>query len=126
MPAITAITLFVEDLAVSRAWYARAFGLPEHYSDDVSCVFDFEGVLVNLLQISEAPGLITPAPVGGAEVGARAQYTLTVPDVDDYVSRLLASGIGVLNGPMDRPWGVRTAAFADPSGHVWEFAGPIA
>jgi len=126
MTAITAITLFVEDLAVSRDWYARAFGLPEAFSDDVSCVFSFDGTLVNLLQISEAPELITPALVAGPDAGTRAQYTLDVADVDDSVARLRANGFDVLNGPMDRPWGIRTAAFADPSGHVWEFAGPIA
>jgi lactoylglutathione lyase len=27
-----------------------------------------------------------------------------------------------LNGPMDRAWGVRTASFTDPGGHIWEFA----
>jgi uncharacterized glyoxalase superfamily protein PhnB len=37
-------------------------------------------------------------------------------------SRLRAIGVELLNGPIDRPWGRRTAAFADPSGHVWEIA----
>jgi catechol 2,3-dioxygenase-like lactoylglutathione lyase family enzyme len=126
MPAITAITLFTDDLAASRDWYARAFGLPEHYSDDVSVVFLFDGTMINLLQISEAPELIAPAPVGGRDAGTRAQYTLEVTDVDGHVASLLAAGIPVLNGPIDRPWGIRTAAFADPSGHVWEFATPNA
>jgi uncharacterized glyoxalase superfamily protein PhnB len=27
-----------------------------------------------------------------------------------------------VNGPVDRPWGRRTAAFADPAGHAWEVA----
>jgi uncharacterized glyoxalase superfamily protein PhnB len=31
-------------------------------------------------------------------------------------------GIVLINGPMDRPWGPRTASFADPSGHIWEVA----
>ncbi|MFH9400536.1 hypothetical protein ACH4JS_12170 [Streptomyces sp. NPDC017638] len=26
------------------------------------------------------------------------------------------------NGPMDRPWGIRTASFEDPGGHIWEIA----
>jgi lactoylglutathione lyase len=26
---------------------------------------------------------------------------------------------------MDRVWGVRTAAFADPDGHVWEVAAKL-
>jgi lactoylglutathione lyase len=125
MPAISAITLFTDDLAASRDWYARAFGLAEHWSDDVSVVFLFEGTMINLLQISEASELITPAPVGGPDAGTRAQYTLEVTDVDGHVAALRAAGIPVLNGPIDRPWGIRTAAFADPSGHVWEVAAPI-
>jgi lactoylglutathione lyase len=125
MTAISAITLFVDDLAASRDWYARAFGLPEHYSDDVSVVFLFEGTMINLLQVSEAGELIAPAPVGTRDAGVRAQYTVTVGDVDAAVSALLAAGVEVLNGPIDRPWGVRTAAFADPAGHVWELAASI-
>ena len=31
----------------------------------------------------------------------------------------------LVNGPIDSPWGLRTAAFADPDGHVWEVAAPI-
>lgn len=122
MTAISAITLFVDDLAAARDWYARAFGLPEHYADDVSVVFLFEGTMINLLHVSEAAELIGPAPVGNAGAGARAQYTVTVADVDASVGTLRASGVELLNGPVDRPWGVRTAAFADPAGHVWEFA----
>jgi uncharacterized glyoxalase superfamily protein PhnB len=26
---------------------------------------------------------------------------------------------------MDRPWGIRTACFADPSGHIWEIAADL-
>jgi hypothetical protein len=26
----------------------------------------------------------------------------------------------VLHGPVDRPWGMRTANFVDPAGHGWE------
>lgn len=125
MTAISAITLFVDDLAAGRDWYARAFGLPEHFSDDVSVVFLFEGTMINLLQISEAVELIAPAPVGTPGSGARAQFTVTVADVDASVAALQAAGIETLNGPVDRPWGVRTAAFADPAGHVWEYAAPI-
>jgi uncharacterized glyoxalase superfamily protein PhnB len=28
----------------------------------------------------------------------------------------------LLNGPVDRPWGVRTASFTDPAGHIWRIA----
>jgi uncharacterized glyoxalase superfamily protein PhnB len=34
-------------------------------------------------------------------------------------------GVDLLNGPVDRPWGVRTPSFRDPAGHVWEVAANI-
>ena len=35
---------------------------------------------------------------------------------------LQARGVELLNGPMDRPWGIRTASFRDPGGYIWEIA----
>ena len=117
---ITAITLFVDDLAASREFYARAFELPVFWEDDNSVVFQFGNTLINLLAVREAVELIAPAQVGAE--GARMQFTLTVDDVDASCAELVARGVPLLNGPMDRPWGIRTAAFADPSGHIWEIA----
>jgi lactoylglutathione lyase len=119
---ISAITLFVEDLATTKQFYLDVFELPVHYQDDVSCVFDFHGTLVNLLQATEAPELIEPARVAAPDVGARLQFTITVDDVDAVCERLTGRGVTLLNGPIDRPWGVRTACFADPAGHIWEIA----
>ncbi|WP_327708831.1 hypothetical protein OG912_08485 [Streptomyces sp. NBC_00464] len=31
-------------------------------------------------------------------------------------------GVTLLNGPVDRPWGIRTAGFRDPGGHIREIA----
>jgi catechol 2,3-dioxygenase-like lactoylglutathione lyase family enzyme len=98
------------------------FGLPVNFEDEVSTVFDFGNTLVNLLQATEAPELIDPAPVGGADAGSRLCLTITVDDVDAVCARLRGLGVELLNGPVDRPWGVRTAAFRDPAGHVWEVA----
>jgi uncharacterized glyoxalase superfamily protein PhnB len=41
------------------------------------------------------------------------------------LERLAAHGVELLNGPIDRAWGLRTAAFADPDGHIWELAAKI-
>jgi catechol 2,3-dioxygenase-like lactoylglutathione lyase family enzyme len=123
--SLTAITLFVDDVLVAREFYARAFGLPVHWQDEVSVVFDFDGTLINLLADSEALGLIAPAAVAAPDAGSRMQLTLTVDDVDAEVAGLRSRGVELLNGPVDRSWGVRTAAFADPAGHVWELAQPI-
>ena len=72
-----------------------------------------------------AAGLVSPLPVGGPDAGVRAQFTIEVDDVDARCAELTGRGLALLNGPLDRPWGVRTATFADPAGHVWELAGPI-
>jgi catechol 2,3-dioxygenase-like lactoylglutathione lyase family enzyme len=120
--SISAITLFVGDLAAAREFYGRVFELPVHYQDDVSAVFDFDGTLINLLQEDEAYDLIAPAGVADAGSGARMQFTITVDDVDATAAELRSRGVDLLNGPIDRPWGIRTAAFADPAGHIWEIA----
>ena len=119
---ISAITLFAEDLAATKQFYVDVFGLPVHYEDDVSAVFDFGNTLINLLQATEAPELIGPARVADPDSGARAQFTLEVDDVDATCAELAKRGVTLLNGPMDRPWGIRTASFRDPAGHIWEIA----
>jgi len=119
---ISAITLFVEDLAATKQFYQDVFGLPVHYQDDASAVFNFGNTLINLLKVSEATSLIAPAAVGGSDAGARYQFTITVDDVDATCAELIERGAKLINGPMDRPWGIRTACFADPAGHIWEIA----
>jgi catechol 2,3-dioxygenase-like lactoylglutathione lyase family enzyme len=119
---IGAITLFVEDVGAAKQFYLDVFGLPVHFEDNVSVVFNFGGTLVNLLTESEAGELIAPAALAVADAGARMQFTINVDDVDATCAELTKRGVQMLNGPMDRPWGVRTAAFRDPSGHIWEVA----
>jgi catechol 2,3-dioxygenase-like lactoylglutathione lyase family enzyme len=122
MKGVGAITLFVEDLATSKAFYAEVFGLPMIHEDDDSAVFDFGNAVINLLRTAAATELIEPATPGGPGDGPRVQLTLQVADVDAVSAGLATRGVELLNGPMDRPWGIRTASFRDPAGHVWEIA----
>ena len=119
---IAAITLFVEDLDAARQFYRDVFGLPVFFEDPNSAVFQFGATLVNLLRVTEAPELIEPATVARPEAGSRHVFTLEVDDVDAQCAELTARGVELLNGPMDRPWGPRTASFRDPAGHIWEIA----
>jgi len=119
---IAAITLFVEDLASAKQFYQEAFGLPVVFEDANSTVFKFGNTLVNLLKITEADELIAPGKVATRDAGSRAVYTIEVDDVDAMCAELTARGVVLLNGPMDRPWGIRTASFKDPGGHIWEIA----
>jgi lactoylglutathione lyase len=118
--SIDAITLFVEDLGAAKRLYAEVFDLPIHFEDDASAVFNFGNTLINLLKTDAAHELVAPADVASPDAGARAQLTLTVDDVDAMCAQLTSRGVQLLNGPMDRPWGLRTASFRDPSGHIWE------
>jgi catechol 2,3-dioxygenase-like lactoylglutathione lyase family enzyme len=119
---IAAITLFVEDLAAAKEFYLDVFGLPVHFENEDSAVFAFGDTLVNLLRIEQASELIEPGAVASREAGARFQFTLEVDDVDAMCEKLASRGVELLNGPMDRPWGPRTASFMDPGGHIWEIA----
>lgn len=119
---LSAITLFVEDLADAKRFYEQVFDVPLIFEDDDSAVFDFGNTLINLLAAPAVPELIEPAPMAEVAAGARMQLTLAVDDVDEVASDLQARGVELLNGPMDRPWGIRTAAFKDPAGHIWEIA----
>jgi catechol 2,3-dioxygenase-like lactoylglutathione lyase family enzyme len=119
---IDAITLFVEDLAATRQFYLDVFGLPIHYEDGNSAVFKFGETVINLLKINQADELISPGVVASRDAGSRMVFTIGVDDVDAMVEVLAARGVELLNGPMDRPWGIRTASFVDPAGYIWEIA----
>ena len=86
--AITAITLFVEDLEVSKQFYRDVFDSELKFEDEASAVFAFGGTLVNLLRTSAAEELIGPAVVAPREAGSRLQFTLDVDDVDAMCTEL--------------------------------------
>ena len=123
--SISAITLFVDDLAVTRSFYLEVFGLPVLFEDEDSAVFRFDNTMINLLKSSAAVSLIDPATVASPDTGSRLQLTLDVENVDATCAELARHGVSLLNGPMDREWGIRTASFRDPGGHIWEIAEPL-
>ncbi|HSY23352.1 MAG TPA: VOC family protein [Polyangiaceae bacterium] len=116
------ITLFVEELPRTRTFYRDVFGLEVVYEDESSSVLKLENLLINLLLISRAPRLVEPAAVGGPAAGPRLLLTIKVDDADAICAQLARHGVPLLNGPVDRPWGRRTASFADPAGNIWEVA----
>jgi catechol 2,3-dioxygenase-like lactoylglutathione lyase family enzyme len=119
---IFAVTLFVEDLQAAKEFYSRVFGLPVVFEDDNSAVFKFGELLVNLLKTTAVDELIKPAKMADHGAGSRFVFTIHVDDVDSMCAELSARGVKLLNGPMDRPWGIRTASFMDPGGYIWEIA----
>lgn len=122
LQSVGAITLFVEDPRRAKEFYERAFAISAVYEDDDAATFRLDNLLLNVLARRAANELIEPAPVAAAGAASPFQLTIWVDDADAASTELAARGVELLNGPIDRDWGVRTAAFADPDGHVWELA----
>jgi catechol 2,3-dioxygenase-like lactoylglutathione lyase family enzyme len=115
------ITLLVEDVAACREFYTAVFGLEIIFENADSALFRLRNLMLNIVTAEEGPLLIAGTPTGGG----RALYTIRVDDVDATAVELRAHGVDLVNGPIDRPWGRRTAAFADPAGNLWEIAQAI-
>jgi catechol 2,3-dioxygenase-like lactoylglutathione lyase family enzyme len=125
LQSVGAITLFVEDRGRAKRFYERVFDGSVVNEDEQSVAFRFENMIVNLLESGAAPELIAPARVAAAATGSRFQLTIWVENTDAVCAELAARGVELLNGPVDRDWGLRTASFTDPDGHIWEVAGKI-
>jgi lactoylglutathione lyase len=122
LTSVGAITLFVQDPQRSKAFYEEVFGAPAIFEDENSVAFKFDNLIVNLLAMPAARELIEPASVAEQEAGSRVQLTIWVDDADSICAQLAVPGVELLNGPVDREWGMRTASFTDPDGHIWEVA----
>jgi catechol 2,3-dioxygenase-like lactoylglutathione lyase family enzyme len=122
LKSIGAITLFVEDLAAARSFYERVFGRAPAFGDDSSAAFKFDNTLVNLVDARAAGEVVAPAAVASPSAGSRFLLTIWVDDVDEACAGLAGQDVELLNGPVNRPWGMRTASFTDPAGHIWELA----
>jgi lactoylglutathione lyase len=122
LASVDAITLFVDDAERSKSFYRNVFDASPIFEDKESAAFKFENTIVNLLATPAARELIDPGPVAARDAGSRFQLTIWVDDADAACDELVTRGVALLNGPMDREWGVRTACFADPDGHIWEVA----
>ena len=94
------------------------------FEDDNSVAFRFDNLFLNLLKRGVAVNELL-GPVLASESGASFELTVWVDDVDAVCADLAERDVSIVSGPLDRPWGMRTAAFLDPDGYVWEVAGEI-
>jgi catechol 2,3-dioxygenase-like lactoylglutathione lyase family enzyme len=122
LKSVGAITLFVENPRRSQSFYEEVFDRSAIYEDEDSAGFKFDNTIINLLGMPAARELIDPGAVASREAGSRFQLTIWVDDADAVCAELARRGVELLNGPMNREWGMRTASFTDPDGHIWEIA----
>jgi catechol 2,3-dioxygenase-like lactoylglutathione lyase family enzyme len=117
---IDIVSLFAENVAGTVAFYRDVLGLPLAFEDEHSAVFKLDNLMINLRDVAEASQLIAPATVASPEAGSRFLLALFVDDADAACTELVQRGVVLLNGPVDQPWGTRTACFSDPAGQIWE------
>lgn len=122
LTAVSAMSLFVEDLKEASTFYQDVFGVEVVHADEVSSAMKFDNLVVNLLDASAASELVEPARVADPRAGARFQLSIWVEDVDAVCRILKERGVSLLTGPTDKHWGMRVATFTDPAGHSWEVA----
>jgi predicted lactoylglutathione lyase len=117
------VNLPVSDLAASRAFYTGlGFSVNEMFSDDSAVSIVVSDTIVLMLLTRERFGDFVTGPVGDPRAATTSNSCLSADspqEVDDLVSRALASGGGewlprMQEGPM---YG---HSFTDPDGHVWE------
>lgn len=122
---IECLTIFTPDVEASRRFYVDVLGRPVVFEDDVCVIVRFGDLMVNCLELTAAGELVTPLAASHPVNSPHCVLTVRVENVDTACAELGSRGVVFLNGPIDRPWGRRTAAFSDPSGHVWELAQEI-
>lgn len=119
---VSALSLFTEDLATTKAFHIRTFGASVVFEDDVSCALQFSNLIINLLAASSGEDLVKPAKVAAPDSGKRFQLTIWVDDLDSELAKLKEKGVQLSTGPETKPWGMRVVTFEDPGGHSWEVA----
>ena len=133
-PTIDIITLGVNDLEKSMAFYRDGLGLPTpgvigtEYHDPVSrasgAIVAFElqnGLMLTLYPRTEL------AKDGGQLLGTASStefslghFVSSQAEVDATLSRVKAAGATITESPRVRPWGIYSGYFKDPDGHLWE------
>lgn len=128
--------LVVNDAAAAIDFYGRAFGAQEVMripAEDGKRLMH-AALLINgapLYLRDDFPEYCQPDGPGQEIPPTRSGSTsltlhLDVPDCDSAVDKAAAAGATVIMPPWDAFWGDRYAKLADPFGHVWSLAHPLA
>jgi lactoylglutathione lyase len=126
LKSVGVITLFVEDQQRSKEFYERVFEAAAVNEDEGSVIFSFDNLFLRLLTRARAETeLLGQVALADSDSGASFQLAIFVEDADALCADLAERGVSIAYGPVDRPWGVRNAAFRDPDGHLWVFSADI-
>ncbi len=133
-PRISVITLGVNDLPRSIAFYRDGLGLPtsgivgaEFKGDDTHAsgavaMFELQnGTNLALYPRTElAKDAQVPVGVASATEFSLGHLVQNKEEVDALIERAAAAGASITDRPRQRPWGIYSGYFKDMDGHLWQ------
>lgn len=129
-PRISLITIGVDDLARSLAFYRDGLGLPtqgiigSEFEHGAVAFFDLRAGLKLALWARANIAYDTGIPQGAA---SSTEFTLghnvaSKAEVDAVMEQATKAGAVIVKPAQDAFWGGYSGYFKDPDGHVWEVA----
>lgn len=116
--------LLVTNFKACFRFYRDVMGFNPNFGTEEDTYADFEVGAVNIslfdkAEMSEALG--TSAMPVQADMQDTICLTFSVESVDDFCKHVREKGVTLLTEPTDHAdWGIRTAHFRDPDGHLIE------
>lgn len=122
-PRITLLTLGVDDLERSLAFYRDGLGLPtEGVTQDV-VFFKLQGTWLSLYSNDSLARDVGLGPrVDGFSGITIAHNVRTRDEVDTLLEQARQAGATIPSPAREMHWGGYVGFFTDPDGHVWEIA----
>ena len=133
-PSIGVITLGVNDLEKSLAFYRDGLGWQtagiigteftgdETHPSGATVMFELQqGVILALYSRTDlAKDANEPVGVASPTEFSLGHLVQTKEEVDALLKRAEAAGATVTGKPHERPWGIYSGYFKDVDGHLWE------
>jgi len=121
-PRINVITLGVEDLQRSLAFYSEGLGWKAQVQGDIA-LFQLNGVVLALYPREALAMDAGVPPEGQGFRGMALAYNCKEEgEVDSFLSHIRTLGANVVKPAQKTSWGGYSGYFSDPDGHLWEVA----
>lgn len=120
---VSLVTLGVEDVARSVAFYERLGWRKAPQGDDAIAFMIGQGIVLSLWRRDEmvADGGEGDLPRGSGSVGLAVNFASEAA-VGEAYDRAVAAGAAAAKPPAKVFWGGFSGNFRDPDGHLWELA----
>ena len=129
-PRVTILTLGVDDLERSLAFYREGLGLPsqgivgQEFEYGAVAFFELRGGVRLALFPRSSIARDADVPLGppSATELTVAHNVRSTEEVDALMARAERAGARIVKAPAETFWGGYAGYFADPDGHLWEIA----